>query len=138
VTSLATLPSIIESLQSRIVALEGNTVPQAETPPVVVPAAEAAPAVVTTEETPVAEAAVPNADVPSEETDTPIADVVVESPLAEEGANPTSQPAIEEEPAADAVTETDPESAPAIVLSGAARSSLRRLSQGRRTAGVVL
>lgn len=138
--AITTLPNILENFQTRLAALEGNTVPQdVETAAATeeTPATEAVVETAPVESTPVVEAAAPNADVPSEEADTPIASVVVESPLDEEG-NTNSQTANEEEPETPAVLETDPEGAEPPVLSGAARSSLRRLSNGRRNAGVTL
>ena len=137
--TITTIPSLFESFESRPSALEGNAVPQSTPDPAAVetPTTEAA-TETPVAETPATETVVPTADVPSEENDTAIAAVVVESPLEEEGNTPTSQTANEEGTETPAVLETDPESAEPPVLSLEARSSLRRLSNGRRNAGVTL
>lgn len=139
--TILTLPTIFESLQSRLAVLEGTTVPQNATETPVTeetPTTEADTLSPDADTIPSTEAIVTTADVPSEETDTPISAVVVESPLDGEGNAPASQTANEEETETDAVTETDPESAETPVLSIEARSSLRRLTNGRRNAGVTL
>ena len=64
--------------------------------------------------------------------------MIVESPLEEEGNTSPSQTANEKGTETPVVLETDPESAKPPVLSLEARSSLRRLSNGRRNAGVTL
>ena len=137
--TVTTIPSMFESFENRLSALEGKVVPQPAPAPAVVetPTTEA-----TTEtsvaETPATETVASTADVPSEENDTAVSAVVVESPLEEVGNTSTSQTANEEGTETAAVLETDPESAEPPVLSLEARSSLRRLSNGRRNAGVTL
>lgn len=139
--TILTLPTIFESLQNRLAVLEGTAVPQTTTETPVTeetPTTEADTLSSDVEKPLSTEAIVVTADVPSEETDTPISAVVVESPLDGEGNTPASQTANEEGTETDAVTETDPESAETPSLSIEARSSLRRLMNGRRNAGVTL
>ena len=142
---LSALPTLLETLQTRLDVLEGRTPsPVVETPStsdgssvlenVETPSAETPLAETLSSETlPVAET---DADAPIEESDTPIASVIVESPLDEEG-NASSLAVHEEEPVISASSATPLEDAPPV-LSSAARSSLRRLSNGIKYSGIKL